>query len=323
MCIFNSIWLDLHPNFKKMKQTIKFFTAFVFASIIALTSCSKDETTTVTETKVTLSDSLGKNTINSKEAFALVSVKVELPSGTTLKTAKFERKIGTASAVTIFDNNRMDTVTDFEASSVFPDDFEGVTLVGGEKVVYTLTVTDSKSKTAIGSTEYTVVRENGIIASSVIELGAQANTAVEYKFLGLADNFATYTAGTSTANSSKIDFVYYYGATGKNALAAPSNVDGAQVIWDKVIADWATKNETKFKTTALTATEFDNIMNTTKVDDTFYNLDFSAATDKVTELSAGDVVAFKTAAGVVGLAKFTAVASANDGSMKIQIICQK
>lgn len=306
-----------------MKKKINLFTAFIFASIIALTSCSKDETATVAETKVTLSDSLGKNTINSKEATAYVRIKIELPSGTTMKTGKIERKIGTMASEVIYNDDRVDTVKDVKLNDVFEDVIEGKTLTGGDKVIYTVTVTDSKSKTATGSVEYTVVRENGIVSSTEIELGAQSNATVEYKFLGLADDFTSYTAGTSTANSAKIDFVYYYGQNDKNAFAAPSNTDGAQVIWNTLISGWATKNITKFKTTAITATEFDNIKNNTKVDDTFYNLDFATSTDKVTDLTQNQVVAFKTAAGIVGLAKFTAVATANDGAMKVQIICQK
>lgn len=312
-----------------MKKTIKLFSAFVFASIIALTSsCSKDATTTTTtdETTVTLSDSLGKNEVGHKNSTANVKIVIKLASGTTVKTAKLERKIGSAATEVMINNDRMDTVTDFTTNDVVNDDLKGKTLVVGENVVYTLTITDSKVKTVVGTTSFKIVRVNGILASSEIELGAQANTTIGVKFLGLADNFMTYTAGTTgtaKANANKIDFVYYYGTTQENALAAPSNTDGAQVIWGSEITGWDVKNATMFKTTTITATDFDNIKATTKVDDTFYNIDFtSGTTDKVVKFTAGSVVAFKTAAGVVGLAKFTKAATANDGSMKVQVICQ-
>ena len=80
-----------------MKNTLRLLSAFIFASIIALTSsCSKDDTaTTVDATSITLTDSLGKNEIGNKNAIAFVKINIKLATGTTVKTAKLERKIGT------------------------------------------------------------------------------------------------------------------------------------------------------------------------------------------------------------------------------------
>jgi hypothetical protein len=313
-----------------MKKTIKLFSAIIIAGIVGLTSCSKDATTTLLgeETTVTISDSLGKNEVGNKNSTVYFRVVAKLASGATAKSTKIERKIGSGATETILNNDRLDTVagTSSNANDVLDDNLTGKTLVVGENVVYTVTLTDSKAKTVTSSTSFKIVRVNGILASSEIELGAQANATIGIKFLGLDDNFMTYTSGasgTAKVNSAKIDFVYYYGTTQENAFAAPSNTDGAQVIWDKEITTWDVKNITKFKTTTITATDFDAIKSTSKVDDTFYNIDFtSGTTDKVVKFTAGTVVAFKTAAGVVGLAKFTAAATANDGSMKVQIICQ-
>jgi hypothetical protein len=311
-----------------MKNTFKLLSAFIFASLIALTSsCSKDDATatTVDATSITLTDSLIKNEIGNKNPMAYLLINIKLATGTTVKTAKLERKIGTGASEVLIENNRIDTVSDFTLSDLFTDETITNNLAMGTKVVYTATITDSKSKTATGSLTYTVVRGNGILISEIIELGAQSDTIREYKFLGLANSFATYTAGdkgTARTNSDKIDFVYYYGQNDKNTLASPSNTDGAQIIWGSEITSWTTKNVTLFSTNAITATTFETIK-ASKVDDGFYNIDFTKnTTEKYVNFGINKVVAFKTASGKIGLAKFLQGATTDSGSMKVQIICQ-
>lgn len=310
-----------------MKNTFKLLSAFIFASIIALTSsCSKDDTaTTVDATSITLTDSLAKNEIGNKNPMAYLLINIKLATGTTVKTAKLERKIGTGASEVLLENNRIDTVPDFTLSDSYTDEKITKNLTSGTKVVYTATITDSKSKTATGSLTYTVVRGNGILVSEIIELGAQSDTIREYKFLGLANSFATYTAGvngTARNNSEKIDFVYYYGQNDKNTLASPSNVDGAQAIWGTEISSWTTKNVTLFSTNAISAATFETIK-ASKVDDEFYNIDFTKnTTEKYVNFGYNKVVAFKTASGKIGLAKFLLGATSASESMKVQIICQ-
>lgn len=310
-----------------MKNTFKLLSAFIFASIIALTSsCSKDDTaTTVDATSITLTDSLAKNEIGNKNPMAYLLINIKLATGTTVKTAKLERKIGTGASEVLLENNRIDTVPDFTLSDSYTDETITKNLTSGTKVVYTATITDSKSKTATGSLTYTVVRGNGILVSEIIELGAQSDTIREYKFLGLANSFATYTAGvngTARTNSEKIDFVYYYGQNDKNTLASPSNVDGAQAIWGTEISSWTTKNVTLFSTNAISAATFETIK-ASKVDDEFYNIDFTKnTTEKYVNFGYNKVVAFKTASGKIGLAKFLLGATSASESMKVQIICQ-
>ena len=311
-----------------MKNTFKLLSAFIFASIIALTSsCSKDDATatTVDATSITLTDSLIKNEIGNKNPMAYLLINIKLATGTTVKTAKLERKIGTGASEVLIENNRIDTVSDFTLSDLFTDETITNNLAMGTKVVYTATITNSKSKTATGSLTYTVVRGNGILISEIIELGAQSDTIREYKFLGLANSFATYTAGdkgTARTNSDKIDFVYYYGQNDKNTLASPSNTDGAQVIWGNEITSWTTKNVTLFSTNVINAATFETIK-ASKVDDAFYNIDFTKnTTEKYINFGVNKVVAFKTAGGKIGLARFLLGANSASESMKVQIICQ-
>lgn len=315
-----------------MKNTIKTLVIAAFATTLGLTSCKKDDSNTTdtgTGPTITLTDDLGKGTLDTTNFFSIPIIKINVTpaAGTSLDSSKVELKVGsTIVAYGVYDVVDSSRRSGFIDSIPVTDIVSGLTLPVNSTFTLTATFKDTKGKTSSASISYTIVHDNNIIASSEIELGAQSNTNIEYKFLGLANNFKTYTAGSSgTAryNSDKIDFVYYYGTVDENAFAAPFNANGAKIIWGSEINTWSRQNNTKFKAVSLTAADFDNIKNGTKVEDAFINTDFTTGyTDKITNLSVGSVYAFKTARGVVGLLKFTAVSASATGSTKVMVICQ-
>jgi hypothetical protein len=301
-----------------MKNTVKLLSAFIFAGIIALTSsCSKDDAdSTVTDTQVTISDSLGKNLISLPAQVAYIKITPVLAAGVTISSAKLERQIDSNAKESIFD------FTSIANNFVYPDNFSGKTLVSGSKVTYTITITDSKNKIATGSLVYTV--KGGVTLSPEIELFPQDNQTTDFRFFGLADNFAKYSGNTPTINSSKIDFIYYYGSTGKNAISSPDDTVGTRAIWGTKVSAWPTKNKTLFKTSAVTSSEFDAIK-ATDLDDALTSIDFSTGTTSaMTQLEVNSIFAFKTSTGKAGLMKVTQIASANNlGSIKLKVIVQK
>ncbi|MEI6881344.1 MAG: hypothetical protein WCK82_08450 [Bacteroidota bacterium] len=312
-----------------MKKTIKTLLFLFVASSLVLVSCKKDDTTATTTVPngpvITLKDSFATGDYDLKAQNSILNVNVTAQSGTILVTNKIERQVNSAAATTLSSGNVMASqINGFSLSLPVSSLLTGVTLVPGTMVTFTYSVTDSKAQTTKTSITYTAVQNNSIATSNLIELGAQTNTMVEYKFLGIADNFTAYTAGasgTAKANSAKIDFVYYYGATGLNSFAAPANVDGAQVIWGNEIGGWATKNATQFKTTSITKVQFLNYKDNLKTNVLINTVDFSAgAVDKVTGIKQDDVIAFKTASGTQGLIYFSAVAADNAGSTKVYLM---
>jgi hypothetical protein len=316
-----------------MKKTVSSIFIALFAITFLFTSCSKDETTTAKDTEPTLSvsDSLGATTIDTNNFFVSPYLKISATpaSGTTLLAGKFDVNVnGSAFLLGSFDSFDPDEVNGF--SETIPVTLllsgTGIPMTVGTKITLIFTVKDSKDKTASSSYTYTVIDDNGVLVSSEIELGAQNNENIPYKFLGVANNFATYTpgaTGNARTNSEKIDFVYYYGDNDNNAFAAPINADGAKVVWASEINTWPRQNRTKFKTSTITAAEFDNIKNTSKKDDLFAVVDFSSgSTEKVTKITVGSVYSFQTASGVKGLAKFSAVSADKTGSTKVTIITQ-
>lgn len=312
-----------------MKKTIKTLLFLFVASSLVLVSCKKDDTTATTTVPngpvITLKDSFATNDYDLKTRNSILNVNVTAQSGTILVTNKIERQVNSDAATTLSSGNVLATqINGFTASLPVSSLMSGVTLVPGTMVTFTYSVTDSKAQTTKATITYTAVSNNSIVSSNLIELGAQSNTMVEYKFLGIADNFTAYTAGTNgtaKANSAKVDFVYYYGATGLNSFAAPANVDGAQVIWGTEIGGWATKNATQFKATSITKTQFLNYKDNLKTNVLINTVDFSSgAVDKLTSIKQDDVIAFKTASGTQGLIYFSAVAADNAGSTKVYVM---
>jgi len=313
-----------------MKKTIQSIAIAAFAISFTFTSCSKDETTTIPSgPTVSLTDSTGTGIVDTTNFFTStwMTLKVTPSAGTTIDAIKTDIKVnGVLLAPGTYDV--VDATQKEGFSESVPVDFivSALKIAFGKTVTFVVNVKDNKGLIKTVELTYNVKVDNTLLASSEIELGAQTNATIPYKFVGLANNFATYTAGTTgtaKANSSLIDFVYYYGTTDKNAFAAPSNANGAKLIWNSEINMWGVQNKTKFLASTVTPTEFDNIKNTSKVDDSFAAIDFSAGTtDKITSLAVGSVYAFQTAAGIKGLAKFTAISADAMGSTKVVLICQ-
>ncbi|MFZ4796375.1 MAG: hypothetical protein ACOYMA_02710 [Bacteroidia bacterium] len=313
----------------------KIYTLIIVIGFAALTSCvrdpSKDEivinnTIPYVATTVTLTDSLGTNVILRKDATANIIIDIKMSAGISLKTAKMERKIDTNAPEIIVYSDRMDTVKDFKPVDVL-NDIITTPLTEGTIVTYTLTVTDSKLTVASNSIIYIVKRGNEVLISNEIELAGQLNTFLDKNFLGLVNNFESYShggSGNAGINSYYIDFVYYFDPIDFNVLASPNNVLFENSFWNNEILTWSRQNDTKFKVTTIDANTFDKIKNLSKVDDSFYAIDFlNGTTDKITNFSVNDVFAFKNVYGKVGLLKITQIAADELGSMKVQVICQK
>ncbi len=312
-----------------MKRTIKSLMMLCIAATLVFASCKKDDTTTTTTTTtdgpiVTLTDSFGTNNVSLKTKNAYLILSATPTTGRFLTRNKLEIKVGSNPKFTLIDTTVSLSDSKGTKGSLSLADIIMGTIAIGDKIIITLTSTDDKSQVKSASITYTVIDDKSIQASGLIELGAQSDSLVEYKFLGIADNFNTYTSGTKgTAkdNSKMIDFVYYYGATGMNAFAAPANVDGAQVIWGTEIMSWSTKNATMFKATTITKVQFINSKQNDKNNTLIKTIDFSTgATDKITNIVADQVIAFKTASGIQGLIYFSAVAADKFGSTKVMVI---
>lgn len=129
-----------------------------------------------------------------------------------------------------------------------------------------------------------------------------------------------YTRGqltNSVSNQAKIDFLFFKGVTNGNTIASPDDVD-ANTINDLQLTLWTNKNQTRFNTTNITATQFDAIGDTYQ----FPVFQMTSQSTKVNNLTEGQVVLFKTENGKLGLIKVVDLYSRGD-LVKVDVIVQK
>ena len=180
--------------------------------------------------------------------------------------------------------------------------------------VYKFTVTDNKSRTASVSFNITVESSGGPINTWEATLGSH-QSATGSSFASTTG--VVYSMTDATANSALIDFLYYYGNTNLATLAAPNDADAATVFG--ALSSWTTRNATKFATTTVSEAEFTAISDDLAI---VAAATGASATD-VNELSTGDVVAFVTAAGKMGLVKVGTIATGAGGTMAIVVKVQQ
>ena len=188
--------------------------------------------------------------------------------------------------------------------------------------VYELIVTDKNDLTASGSFTITVEQVGGPIKTWTKTLGSwSSNTGSSFASI----TGEVYQITEAKANSALIDFMYYYGATNLATLAAPDDADAATVFTGNTgVASWSTRNSTKFKTTSMTAAEFDAV-----ADDLLIVSSATGATASTEHpLEVGDVVAFitdpdKADGSKMGLIKVDAIATGAGGTMGIVVKVQE
>ncbi len=126
-----------------------------------------------------------------------------------------------------------------------------------------------------------------------------------------------YKIAEAKANSSVIDFVYYYGPNNLATIAAPDDSDAATVYAS--LTTWTTRNTTKFKLeSSLSEEEFNGIEN-----DALIASQTDITNSAVTKLNEGDIVAFETAAGKKGLFLVKNISGKSEGAITINVKVQK
>ena len=240
-------------------------------------------------------------------------------SGTNLE--RFTIKVATngATAATLFDTTGLTGESFKYTAKFFTQGVAGTS-------VYTYSIVDNKGRTTDKSYTITTTSAN---------TGAAINTFSTQLF-GSFNNpnpsfFATSTGtrfyrNTAPANASKIDFVYFYGATNQATIAAPNDNSfgtGAGQISTLGVQNWTKRNATTFKETALSATAFDAISTDAQIVAAYSGGTNTTVTSRATMLTAGKVLAFKTEAGKQGLIKVTSITGTTDGTITLDVKVQK
>jgi len=177
-------------------------------------------------------------------------------------------------------------------------------------------VTDAQGEKSSVSLTLTV---NTAINKIVATIGAQENSSKSgYYSLSTKLN---YNAADAKTHQSVIDFIGAYDATNFLHLVSPAAPNLPEPYLTDM-ADWTTKNNTKFCATTVTQDVFNSIATEDLLISSF-STDPANQKNKAKNLKVGDIYSFITSGGKYGLLKVTAAAVAANGEVSIEIKIQK
>ncbi|GAB1449713.1 hypothetical protein MASR2M44_27430 [Bacteroidota bacterium] len=306
-----------------MKKLMKSIFVLSALSVGFLSSCTKDETDSTKESlapTVVINGGIGKTTISANTDSFLLDIQVSADTDRKIKSVYITRAISGGATDPIVNK----TYNDAAVILKHYDLVKGVlTIDDGDKMTYSVKVTDDKDKVTTATFEVTI---NSVSVSEQILLGAPSNTTNEYRFFGVANSFARYRAGATgtelaRSNSDKIDFLYFYNSAGSvgNALYSPNYNFSAGTGWATEVSSWTTKKETVYLLTDLSLSAFDGL--TTK---TFFDeldaLTWTSAIDRMPNLEASQVLAYKRGDGKRGFILVAATAAnATTGVLTVKV----
>jgi hypothetical protein len=186
--------------------------------------------------------------------------------------------------------------------------------------VYTITftLTDAAGLTATSTRNVTAMGSSSNINSyTVVLLNAPSADKSSKTFYSTTTNarYSKSDADGSTSIQSLIDFGYYYLTTaGQGAiLSSPGSYNKA--VYD--LSAWSNKNATTFGIATVSAADFDAASDDTKIKAQ------TVSSGDSKNLSQGQIIAFKTGAGKMGLIKITNVTPGYSGSITFDVKVQK
>jgi len=288
----------------------------VLAGAAMFTSCKKDDTKPAPEISVTNNKTAYTITATSDTTITFnvtVTAEAEIDQFTIKKTVgstttSYGNPTGFAGK-TSYTYNFNET---FHSTDTYPISFT-FKVVDKDAQEASITVTISKVQGGTTGTPF------GAFNSYTAVLMGGQNNATTGSFYASVGNHV-YTLSQAAANSAAVDFAYYYGETNLATLSAPADPQITSVANFSTIANWQTRNATKFVKNP--TIDFANISTTTDISGVTFGTDL-----KANQLSVGDVVAFKTDAGKIGFAKVTAITQINgtnsEGTITIDVKVQQ
>jgi hypothetical protein len=273
-----------------MKKLLLFGLGVV-ASLGSLTSCKKDEA--VAAPTITFLN--GVNSYTAKEVDTAYTFVADVEAA------------GEISSIKIFDvtvegiETQVSSITKFDSDTKHEVKYTVKLSEVDNFKKFKISVTDKKDMSYSASfliNAYTKPAGD-ITTYTATLLGSQyASTGSFFS----TTNGQVYTVNTSAASSSLIDLIYYYsgdGTVGNGATIGGADDTNILGVYTG-IANWTTKNATRFATTSMTTTEFDALANDAKIS----TLSTFADTKEI-GLTVGSVIAFKTVGGKKGVLKVT------------------
>jgi hypothetical protein len=218
----------------------------------------------------------------------------------------------------VFNLNSWDTTYNLSgASGSVEITFSAQPTAGLENI--TFEVMDNAGQKASISLKITTEESSGPINTFTMKILGSYQSSYGSSFASI--DGSVYTLAEAKANSAKVDFLYWWGASTSATLGAPDDENAADVYDNATngIPTWPTKNATRFKSTSTTAAEFDTFTDDSEI----VGIATGADQTRIGSLTSGSVLAFVTASGKYGMIKVTNVVAGADGSITIDVKVQQ
>ena len=188
---------------------------------------------------------------------------------------------------------------------------------GDERIEFK--VTDNDGETAMIDLQITTQEAGSTIDSWTERILGSWNNPTGSSFASINGN--VYTLDQAFANQSLIDYMYWWGASTSATIGAPDDANAALVFntGDYQLANWTTKNATRFKTTIVTSAAFNAIVDASEIID----IAIGADQTRIGALATGQVIAFITVTGKRGLIRVKSFVSGSDGTMTVDVKVEK
>ena len=289
-----------------MKKWNFLFMALLMSAAVMVTSCGGDDDEPIDKgPTITLKGGTGytstDDTVNVNSAIKVgISGTKSTVSGKKLTNFKFYY-IANNVPTTLIDSTFKPELDTFTWETELTFSFTG-------KVKLYFELTDKNGMKNDQSFEMVIIEPGTAIKKwENVEFGSY-NDAVG-SFFSSTEGFTYTVAQTSNspANQAKVDFLYFYGATNKNAMASPDNPEAISIPTLKLNL-WTTKNQTRFNPSNLTAGQFNSIGASYQ----FPTFDVGSQSTIVNKLDVGKIFMFKTKSNKLGLVMITQLSTRGD-----------
>lgn len=317
------------------KITNYLLSLLAIAGVMVFTSCDPEE-----ETPATTPPSLTLSIVDPQDSYEvgdIVKIKADftaeakLIAGTISLSADNQDFTITITnggiAANVIDLNFFSVANNTEGSFTInlpiESDFEG------KDIEIEIEIEDGEGRNASDDISFKVVESLKIFET--VLLFAPDSERQQKTFFSLSEG-VTFTANEvvngPAGTSAKIDLGYYYGTNDNASLAAPASYPSLIYNLGPNGQNWGTRNATKLKSTAITATQFIEIVTREQLRKAFD--DGTTEAGVKTKLVVGDVIAFETAStsefggGKRGLIRVKAITAGagTTGQIDLEIIVE-
>ena len=311
-----------------MKFQLQSLGYLFIAGLLGFTSCKKDEDSTPAPTITIKSNGLGGDQAKGNAAAGQsINFTFEANASEKLKSIEIYQTIGSS-------ETKIQTIdSDFDTDTKSTETYDyAVPATATGAITLKFAVTDKSNGKASSSFVITITASDFNTYSAKL-LAAPLDNGTSQSFFTSVDG-GTHNLSVAKANSSKVDFGYYYGATLGAAFASPGDyptfIDDVFPTGEKV-STWSSKNVTEFR--KISTDVFSSLASSASIGTAFEDgtptddgiAGSSPKSGRITGLAVNQQVGFKTVSGKKGILKVTAIVTGtgSTGQIKFDVKVQK